>query len=89
MICHSYVNLPEAEKTKWDEPPINFKQNPTPIFEPSNRNWDIYDQLLERQSGGALTTGETAYRWSLGCVSSRIGTDAMVGDAVGVIVTPW
>ena len=30
------------------------------------RNWNTYNDLMERQSGGSLTTGETAYRWFLG-----------------------
>lgn len=32
-------------------------------YSPFHMNWDVYDALLERQSGGALTTGETVYRW--------------------------
>jgi hypothetical protein len=46
------------------------------------RNWDVYDALLERQSGGALTTGETVYRWSLGCngrFEATMGTDMIWG----------
>jgi len=32
-------------------------------YSPFEMNWDTYNELMERQSGGSLTTGETAYRW--------------------------